>query len=69
MTIVVLTLIAVILLYFIGLILVYAKTNNDMNMNNIKPNGDEARMLLMLIVLYPIFYPEISVFLHTCDKE
>jgi hypothetical protein len=40
-----------------------------MNRKNIVPSGDEAGMLLRLIILYPIFYPEIEVFLNTCDRK
>ena len=57
------------LVYLIGLILVYGYTNDKMNRRNIVPNGEEAGMLLRLIILYPIFYPEIEVFLNTCDRK
>jgi hypothetical protein len=65
----VLIVIALILMYLIGLVLVYGHTSDKMNTRNIVPNGEEAGMLLRLIILYPIFYPEIEVFLNTCDKR
>lgn len=65
----ILILIALVLIYLIGLVLVYGHTNDKMNRRNIVPNGDEAGMLLRLIVLYPIFYPEIEVFLNTCERK
>jgi hypothetical protein len=40
-----------------------------MNELKVYPNHVEIHILVKLIILYPIFYPEIEVFLRTCDLD
>lgn len=56
-------------IYLIGLFVTYKITNQKMNKLNLQPSPEEAGMLLRLIALYPLFYPEIEVFLKTCNKK
>lgn len=58
-----------VILYIIGVIIVYNRTNTLMNKLELLPSPEEAGMLLRLIILYPIFYPEIEVFLRSCNKN
>ena len=60
---------AIVISYIIGVVVVYNKTNALMNKLELLPLPQEAAMLMRLIVLYPIFYPEIEQFLRTCDKN
>ncbi|CAB4125450.1 hypothetical protein UFOVP53_141 [uncultured Caudovirales phage] len=60
---------AIVITYIIGVVVVYNRTNNLMNKLELLPSPEEAGMLLRLIVLYPIFYPEIEQFLRTLDKN
>ena len=59
----------IVIAYIIGVVVVYNRTNNLMNELELLPNPQEIAMLMRLIVLYPIFYPEIEKFLRTCDKN
>jgi hypothetical protein len=55
--------------YIIGVVAVYNRINKLMNELELLPNPQEVAMLMRLIILYPIFYPEIEQFLRTCDKN
>lgn len=57
------------ILYIVGFYYVYNKTNTQMNKLKIHPNSQEIGILFKLIILYPIFYPEIEVLLKTCTLE
>lgn len=59
----------IVIAYIIGVVTVYKRTNNLMNELELLPNPQEIGILMRLIVLYPIFYPEIEQFLRTCDKN
>ena len=60
---------AIVISHIIGVVVVYNRTNNLMNELELLPNPQEIAMLMRLIILYPIFYPEIEKFLRTCDKN
>ena len=52
----------IVIAYIIGVVVVYNRTNNLMNELELLPNPQEIAMLMRLIILYPIFYPEIEKF-------
>lgn len=57
------------LLYVIGAVLVYGNTSKKLNEQNKEPSPEEAKTLMYMIALYPLFYSEINLIIKHCDER
>lgn len=57
------------ILYTIGAVLAYVKTGDKIYKQNKQPSEEEAKLLMCMILFYPLFFAEINTIIKHMEQK